>query len=150
MDYSPPDSSAHGISHVRTLEWVAMLSSRGSSWPRDRTHISYVSSSCITGGFFTTEPTGRPYILQLVIISSVSLSLEKSPPFGFSMMLNVLKNPSQLSRRFFWILDLPNCYLTVRFRLNIPKRILHRGYWVPVSAQDKKAVYYLVIGNVKY
>ena len=25
------------------LEWVAMPSSRGSSWPRDRTHVSYVS-----------------------------------------------------------------------------------------------------------
>ena len=28
---------------ARTLEWVAMRSSRGSSWPRDQTHFSYVS-----------------------------------------------------------------------------------------------------------
>ena len=43
MDYGPPGSSVHGILQARTLEWVAMPSSRGSSPPRDRTHISYVS-----------------------------------------------------------------------------------------------------------
>ena len=31
------------ILQTRILEWVAMPSSRGSSWPRDQTHISYVS-----------------------------------------------------------------------------------------------------------
>ena len=43
MDCSPPDTSVHGILHVRIQEWVAMPSSRGSSWPRDQTHFSYVS-----------------------------------------------------------------------------------------------------------
>ena len=43
LDYSPPDFSVHGILQARILEWVAMPSSRGSSWPRDRTHISYFS-----------------------------------------------------------------------------------------------------------
>ena len=43
MDCSPPGSSIHGILQVRTLEWVAMPSSRGSSRPRDRTSVSYVS-----------------------------------------------------------------------------------------------------------
>ena len=32
-----------GFSRQRILEWVAMPSSRGSSRPRDRTHIPYVS-----------------------------------------------------------------------------------------------------------
>ena len=35
MDCSPPGSSVHGIIQARILEWVAMPSSRGSSWPRD-------------------------------------------------------------------------------------------------------------------
>ena len=39
----PPGFSVHGILQVRILEWVAMPSSRGSSQPRDRTHISCVS-----------------------------------------------------------------------------------------------------------
>ena len=47
MDYSPPGSSVHGILQGRTLEWVAVPSSRGSSQPRDRTHISF--GSCTAG-----------------------------------------------------------------------------------------------------
>ena len=40
MGCSLPVSSVHGILRARILEWVAISSSRGSSWPRDRTHIS--------------------------------------------------------------------------------------------------------------
>ena len=43
MDCSLPDSSDHGIPQARILEWVAMSSSRGSSQPRDQTHVSYIS-----------------------------------------------------------------------------------------------------------
>ena len=39
MDCSPPGSSVHEILQVRILEWVVISSSRGSSWPRDQTHI---------------------------------------------------------------------------------------------------------------
>ena len=35
MDCSPPGSSVHRILQARILEWVAMPSSRGSSWSRD-------------------------------------------------------------------------------------------------------------------
>ena len=41
--HGPPGSSVHGILQARILEWVAMPSSRGSSWPRDWAGISYVS-----------------------------------------------------------------------------------------------------------
>ena len=41
-DFNLPGSSVHGILQARILEWVAMPSSRGSSWPRDQTHISYI------------------------------------------------------------------------------------------------------------
>ena len=43
MDCSPPGSSVHGILQARTLEWVAVPSSRASSQPRDQTHVSCVS-----------------------------------------------------------------------------------------------------------
>ena len=43
MDYSPPSSAVHGISQARILEKVALLSSRGSSQPKDQTHISGIS-----------------------------------------------------------------------------------------------------------
>ena len=41
----------HGIFQVRIPGWVAMRSSKGSSGPRDRTWVSYVS--CTAGRFFT-------------------------------------------------------------------------------------------------
>ena len=43
---SLPGSSVYGVLQARILEWVAMPFSRGSSWPRDRTCVSYVS--CIS------------------------------------------------------------------------------------------------------
>ena len=43
VDCSPPGFSVHGILQARILEWVAMPSSRGSSQPRDRTYVSYMS-----------------------------------------------------------------------------------------------------------
>ena len=41
-------ASVHGILQARILEWVAMLSSRGFSQPRDRTQVSHIA-----GRFFT-------------------------------------------------------------------------------------------------
>ena len=43
LDYNLPGSSAHWILQARMLEWVAMPSSRGSSWPRDWTWVFYAS-----------------------------------------------------------------------------------------------------------
>ena len=45
------------ILQARTLEWVAMPSSKGSSPPRDWTHVC--CSFCIAGGFFTPKPLGK-------------------------------------------------------------------------------------------
>ena len=39
MACSPPGSSVQGISQARVLEWVAISFSRGSSQPRDQTHL---------------------------------------------------------------------------------------------------------------
>ena len=55
VDCSPPGFSVHGILQARILEWVAMPSSKGSSQPRDRTHVS-----CIADRFFTAKPPGKP------------------------------------------------------------------------------------------
>ena len=43
VNHSSPGSSVHGILQARILEWVTVLSSRGSSWSRDWTCASYVS-----------------------------------------------------------------------------------------------------------
>ena len=58
MDCSPPGSSVQGILQARILEWVAISFLRGSSWPRDQTHIFCIS--CLADRFFTTESPGKP------------------------------------------------------------------------------------------
>ena len=40
VQYSPRGSSVHGVAQARILCWVAISSSRGSVWSRDRTHNS--------------------------------------------------------------------------------------------------------------
>ena len=55
LDCSLPGSSVHGIFQARILEWLAISFSRGSSWPKDRSHVP-----CIAGRFFTAEPPGKP------------------------------------------------------------------------------------------
>ena len=58
MDCSLPGFSVHGISQARILKLIAISFSRVSSWPKDQTCISCVSS--LADGFFTTEPLGTP------------------------------------------------------------------------------------------
>ena len=52
MDSSPPGSSVHGISQARILEWVALDLLDPGIKP---------TSPALAGGFFTTEPPGKPY-----------------------------------------------------------------------------------------
>ena len=52
MEYNSLDSTVHEILQARTLEWVVIHFSRGSSWPRDWTQVS-----CIAGRFFTIWAT---------------------------------------------------------------------------------------------
>ena len=75
LDCSPSGSSVHGIFQARILEWVAVSFSRGSSQARNQTRIF-----CITGGFFTAEPLGKPcmyiYIYLYYIKSRTGQSIE--------------------------------------------------------------------------
>ena len=48
VDCSPPGSSVHGILQARILEWVAISFSRGSSQPRDQTHVSRIAGRCLS------------------------------------------------------------------------------------------------------
>ena len=59
MNCGLPGSSVLGILQAKILQWVAMPSSRGSSWLKDWIHISYVS--CIAGGFFTHWAMGEAH-----------------------------------------------------------------------------------------
>ena len=63
MGCSPPGSSVHGILQASILEWVAMPSSRGSSWPG--IEPGCLMSPELAGGFFTTSATC--FIFQLLL-----------------------------------------------------------------------------------
>ena len=68
MGCSPPGSSAHGVLQARILEWVAVPFSRGSSQPRDRTHVC-LHFSALVGRFFTTSTTWEaPYVCVCVCV----------------------------------------------------------------------------------
>ena len=79
MDCSPPGSSVHGISQARILEWVATSSSRGSSNPGIER-----ASSALAGGFFTTEPPGKPTCVPCFYLIIVSL-YQLLHPFCFTL-----------------------------------------------------------------
>ena len=70
VDYSPPGSSVHDILQAGILEWVAMLFSRGSSWPGDGTWVS-----CFAGRVFTAEPPGKPCTFSLYEIVPAVISM---------------------------------------------------------------------------
>ena len=75
MHCSPLGSSVHWILQTRILEWVAMPCSKGSSRPRDQTHIS-----CIAGGFFTDWATGEaPFNILSVQFSRSVMSNSLRP-----------------------------------------------------------------------
>ena len=59
MNYSPLGSSLHGILQARTLEWVAIPSSRGSSQPRDQTHVSCLLH--LQAGSLPLAPPGKQW-----------------------------------------------------------------------------------------
>ena len=42
IDGSPPGSPVSGILQARILEWAAIPFSRGSSWPRYQTGVSFI------------------------------------------------------------------------------------------------------------
>ena len=65
MDCSPQDSSVHEIYQTRTLEWVAVSFSKGSSQPR----IEPVSPE-LADKFLTLSHEGSPRILEWELIPS--------------------------------------------------------------------------------
>ena len=54
----------HGILQARILEWVAMLSFKGSSRPRDRTCVPRIA-----GGFFTIGANREAPIIMTAIVT---------------------------------------------------------------------------------
>ena len=99
MDCSPPGFSVDGFSQARILEWVAISFSRGSSQPRDQTHIS-----CIGRYSLPLSHQGSPnhsiqlWNVKLLKKKKKSLFLPLPPPFiqrdNFTVTFNCSQLPS--------------------------------------------------------
>ena len=74
MDCSVPGSSVHGTLQERILEWVVMPSSRGSSWPSDRTQ-----DSCIAGSLLTNWTTREAVSMCYAAAAAAAKSLKSCP-----------------------------------------------------------------------
>ena len=56
-----PDRTVHGIFQARTLEWVAVSFSKGSSQPRDQTQVSRIA-----GGFLSSWATREAHGSKII------------------------------------------------------------------------------------
>ena len=81
-DCSPPGSSARGIFQARTLEWAAISSSRGSSWPREELYYSQLRHEDTDG--HTTELAkllGFYFIFNFFIFNWRLIALQRCAGF---------------------------------------------------------------------
>ena len=79
MHYSPPGSSVHGILKERTLKWVAIPFSRGSSQFRNWTQVFFFA-----GRFFTIWAVREAFIQSSLTFCTpgtvaITVSMENSP-----------------------------------------------------------------------
>ena len=75
---NPIDYTVHGILQARILEWVAYPFSRGSSWPRNQTRVSY-----ITGRLFTSWVTREVNKLCPTLWDPMDCSMTGFPDFRY-------------------------------------------------------------------
>ena len=76
MDHSLRGFPVHGIFQARILEWVAIPSSRGSSWSGDLPDLGIrpasLLASALAGRFFTLETPGKPLYKHIYPLKTYS------------------------------------------------------------------------------
>ena len=92
---SAQPSSVHGILQAKIVEWIAIFSSRASSWPKDQTrvHVSYVS--CVASSFST------PWAIRHTQ-NQTYLTSNPHPVISECMILNKDKTTSYIVMRMKW------------------------------------------------
>ena len=92
------------ILHARVLEWVAMPFSRGSSWPRDQTHVSCLLHWQV--GSLPLAPPGEgtwpaPTSSQIYFLVSKFISFHPSSAKSLNLFKHQLKNlKSKVSSKY--------------------------------------------------
>ena len=91
MDYSLPISSVLGIFQARILEWVAISCSRGSSPPRDQTHVSCIGRQIL---FF--------FFGRQILYHCAGIHIGNVSGFHFWWILNEVKSWDTLKTLCVW------------------------------------------------
>ena len=121
MDCSPPGSSVHGILQARILEWVPISSSRGSSPPRDRTHISLCLLHWQAGSLpleLPGKPIGKKYLTlgtYVLMLTSYNWQLKRLSEILEALGLRSASSSASASWMWSWSLR-PDCSLPATFR----------------------------------
>ena len=102
MDLSPPYSPVHGIFQERIPEWVAPFFTRGTSWPSNGTHISYIYLLWLEGSL-PLAPPGSWYLIFAYLNSvkmppDISKWIVSSLNKGQKALLTALSGSSQRYR----------------------------------------------------
>ena len=105
-------SSIHGILQARILDWVAILFSRGSSQPKDQTHISFNSSISrwILYLGISWEALSYGIHLQVITVQETSVYSPGSCDdlYGLAVaLLQVVSNPGNREAASIWSMPFP-------------------------------------------
>ena len=103
MNCSLPGSSVHGIFQARILEWVAMPSSRGSSWPTSPAAPALQADSLLS------EPQGKTYSISLLFCTTGIIILILPWGYWCPETLRGLPKFSGLARGWALTSDWPDC-----------------------------------------
>ena len=102
-----------GSLQARILEWVTVLSSKGSLQPRHQTRIFCVSF--IAGRFFTTEPLGKNKVISMLFIVRIFPCLHHRKPVGIMWKQLTIVFWLQLVQLWSWGILLNNKYFVGYF-----------------------------------
>ena len=100
MDCSLPGFSIHGIFQARVLEWVAISFSRGSSQPRDQTHLLHCRQTLYSLSHQETKTLVFSCMELSHIIPKVCLSLVSGP--CYASFLHSARLPCAVPKRTCW------------------------------------------------
>ena len=118
MDCSPPCSSVRGILQARIRERVVIFFSKGSSWPRDQSHICITSSLWHCKRILFCWATREAQDISYMGLKPYSCTSFNVPSLRSAQPLSALESTEgqRTGRTIFWLtlLDFLSCHLFSR------------------------------------
>ena len=94
MNCSLPGFSVYGNLQARILEWIAIPFSRGSSWPRDQTLVSWIADR-----FFTIWATGKSFIIARYPVNPNKLTEDVAMSMFFFLANHTIHIIQEISQK---------------------------------------------------